>query len=91
VLNRFSEFGVVSTAQIERVLGFKISFSVNSDYRTVAAALNAGVPISSLRDAEINSQLDAIARAIATFRQASEDQADGTTVRHKSGVRAAAQ
>jgi pilus assembly protein CpaE len=91
VLNRFSEFGVVSTAQIERVLGFQISFSVNSDYRTVAAALNAGVPISSLREAEINSQLDAIARAIATFRQAAEDQGDGTSVRHKSGVRAAAQ
>ena len=90
VLNRASEFGVVSTAQIERVLGFNISFSVNSDYRTVASALNSGVPVSSLRESEINPQLDAIARAIATFRAAGEDQADGNSVRHKSGVRASA-
>lgn len=90
VLNRASEFGVVSTAQIERVLGFNISFSVNSDYRTVASALNAGVPISSQREAEINTHLDAIARAIASFRGLTEEPPDGATVRHKSGVRAAA-
>ena len=40
VLNRASEFGVMSTAQIERVLGFNIAFTVNSDYRTVASAVN---------------------------------------------------
>ena len=42
VLNRASEFGVLSTAQIERVLGFTIAFTVNSDYRTVASAVNSG-------------------------------------------------
>jgi hypothetical protein len=46
--------------------------------------------VSSLRESEINPQLDAIARAIATFRAAGEDQADGNSVRHKSGVRASA-
>ena len=64
-LNRASEQGVLSTAQIERVLGFNISFSVNSDYRTVASAVNSGVPVSTLRASELNSQLDAIARSIA--------------------------
>jgi pilus assembly protein CpaE len=64
LLNRASEFGVMSTAQIERVLGFSISFSVNSDYRTVASAVNSGVPVSTLRASELNGQLDTIARAI---------------------------
>ena len=82
VLNRASEFGVLSTAQIERVLGLNIRFSVNSDYRTVASAVNSGVPVSTLRASEINAQLDAIARAIAGFPEVS---------RPKSGVRLTAQ
>jgi Flp pilus assembly CpaE family ATPase len=90
VLNRASEFGVVSTAQIERVLGFNISFSVNSDYRTVASAMNSGIPVSSLRETELNAQLDAIARAIASLRPVGDEQTDDSTVRHKSGVRAPA-
>ena len=81
VLNRASEFGVLSTAQIERVLGFNISFSVNSDYRTVASAVNSGVPVSALRASEINGQLDTIARAIAGFPE---------VTRTRSGVRFAA-
>lgn len=64
VLNRASEFGVLSTAQIERVLGFSITHSVSSDYRSVASAVNSGVPVSALRAAEINKQLEAIARAV---------------------------
>lgn len=78
VLNRVSEFGVMSTPQIERVLGFGVSFSVNSDYRTVASAVNSGVPVSTVRASEIHGQLDAIARSIAG-------------VQSKSGVRAPAQ
>ena len=87
ILNRASEFGVLSTAQIERVLGFNISFSVNSDYRTVASAVNSGVPVSALRASELNAQLDMIARSIASFRDLSDDAAE--TRREKSGVRAA--
>lgn len=65
VLNRASEFGVLSTAQIERVLGLTISYSVNSDYRTVASAVNSGVPVSTLRaSAELHHQLEAIARSL---------------------------
>ncbi len=72
VLNRASEFGVMSTPQIERVLGFSVSFSVNSDYRTVASAVNSGVPVSTLRASELHAQLDAIARAIAHGRTSGE-------------------
>jgi pilus assembly protein CpaE len=82
ILNRASEFGVLSTAQIERVLGFNISHSVASDYRTVASAVNSGVPVSALRASEINGQLDSIARAIAGIPELS---------RHRSGIRVAAE
>ena len=64
VLNRASEFGVLSMAQIERVIGLSIAHNVNSDYRSVASAVNSGVPVSALRVTELNSQLEAIAGAI---------------------------
>ena len=86
VLNRASEFGVLSTAQIERVLGLNIAFSVNSDYRTVASAVNSGVPVSALRSSELNAQLDAIARALVSLH----DLAEGDEPRARSGIRAAA-
>jgi pilus assembly protein CpaE len=64
VLNRASEFGVLSTAQIERVLGFSITHSISSDYRSVASAVNSGVPVSALRVTELNKQLEAVARGV---------------------------
>jgi pilus assembly protein CpaE len=78
VLNRASEFGVLSTEQIERVLGFNISCSVNSDYRTVASAVNSGVPVSALRASDLTAQLDAIARSIvASFESTKSAGSDG--------------
>jgi Flp pilus assembly CpaE family ATPase len=80
VLNRASEFGVSSTAQTERVLGLNIDFSVNSDYRTVASAVNSGVPVSALRGpAELQHQLEAIARALCgvAHGRSSDSAADG--------------
>jgi pilus assembly protein CpaE len=70
VLNRASEFGVLSTPQIERVLGLTIDFAVGSDYRTVAAALNSGVPVSALRPSELLSQMATLARALANHTAA---------------------
>ncbi len=67
ILNRASEFGVLSTVQIERVLGLGIDYCVNSDYRTVASAVNSGVPVSALRVSELQNQLDAIARSLASM------------------------
>ncbi len=65
VLNRASEFGVLSTAQIERELGFNITHSTNSDYRSVASAVNAGVAVSTLRVPDLPRQFEAIARSLA--------------------------
>ena len=64
VLNRASELGVLSTAQIERVLGFSITHTVNSDYRTAASAVNSGVPVSAMRVTELNKQLESVARSV---------------------------
>jgi pilus assembly protein CpaE len=81
ILNRVSDSGVLSRAQIERVLGFNISHCVTSDYRTVASAVNSGVPVSTLRASELTAQLETIARGIAGLPE----------IRSRSGVRVAAQ
>jgi pilus assembly protein CpaE len=65
VLNRASEFGVLSGAQIEKVLGVNLDYCIGSDYRTMASAVNAGVPVSSLRSSELQPQLEHIARSLA--------------------------
>lgn len=64
VLNRTSENGVLPAGQIEKVLGRSIEYQVPSDYRTVAAAVNTGVPVSCLRTTELHQQVTSMARAL---------------------------
>ncbi|MGH9172747.1 MAG: AAA family ATPase, partial [Vicinamibacterales bacterium] len=64
VLNRTSDTGVMPVGQIEDALGRRIDFRVTSDYRTVAAAVNTGVPISSLRATDLHLQVDSMARTL---------------------------
>ena len=64
VLNRTSENGVLPVTQIEKVLGRTIDYKLPSDYRTVAAAVNTGVPVSCLRLSELQLQIDAMARTL---------------------------
>lgn len=64
VLNRTSENGVLPIAQIEKVLGRSLDYQIPSDYRTVAAAINTGVPISCLRPSDLHAQITAMARAL---------------------------
>jgi pilus assembly protein CpaE len=64
VLNRTSEHGALLAAQIEKTLGRAIDFQIPSDYRTVAAAMNSGVPVSALRSSELQATVDALARTI---------------------------
>jgi pilus assembly protein CpaE len=93
VLNRASEFGGTSTGQIERVLGLAIDYSITSDYRTIASAVNSGVPVSALRgSAELQQQLEAVARALCGVQRgrgrpdsgdAAEDGGAGVEARHQ--------
>ena len=64
VLNRTSENGLLLLPQIEQVLGRAIEFQVTSDYRTVAASINTGVPVNCLKTTELQLQIEAIARAL---------------------------
>lgn len=64
VLNRTSDSGVLPAGQIEKVLSRRIDYQVTSDYRTVATAINTGVPLSALRESELHAQITAIARSL---------------------------
>jgi pilus assembly protein CpaE len=64
VLNRTSENGVLPVGEIEKVLNRTIDHQLPSDYRTVAAALSTGVPVSCLRSTELHVQITAMARSL---------------------------
>jgi Flp pilus assembly CpaE family ATPase len=64
VLNRTSDNGVMPVSQIEDALSRTIDFRVPSDYRTVAAAVNTGVPVSALRVTDLHLQVDSMARTL---------------------------
>lgn len=64
VLNRTSDVEVLPMREIEDALGRHIDHRFTSDYRTVAAALNAGVPLSATRPGALRTELDTFARAL---------------------------
>lgn len=64
VLNRTADTGVMPVGQIEDALSRKIDFRVTSDYRTVATAVNTGVPVSSLRTSDLHLHVDSMARTL---------------------------
>ncbi len=64
VLNRTSDVEVLPMREIEEALGRHIDHRFTSDYRTVAAALNAGVPLSTLRPGALRAEFDTFARAL---------------------------
>ena len=64
LLNRTSDNGVLPLSQIETVVGRPMDFRIMSDYRTVAAAVNTGVPVSCLRSTELHLQLESMARTL---------------------------
>jgi pilus assembly protein CpaE len=69
-LNRTSDTGAMSVSQIEKVLSRTIDYQIASDYRTVAAAVNTGVPVNALRNTDLNMQIDGMARALISPRLA---------------------
>jgi len=64
VLNRTSDKGALPGSQIERALGRSIDFQLPSDYRTVAASVTMGVPVSLLRPTDLHVQMDSMARIL---------------------------
>jgi pilus assembly protein CpaE len=64
LLNRTSDDGVLPLTQIEKVVRRPMDFRIVSDYRTVAAAVNTGVPVSCLRTTELHQQVETMARTL---------------------------
>jgi pilus assembly protein CpaE len=64
LLNRASEPCPIPPAQIQNALGHPIYHTFPSDYRTVSAALNSGVPLTMMDNTEMGSQFDLFTRRI---------------------------
>jgi pilus assembly protein CpaE len=64
LLNRAAEPFPIPRAQIESAIGHPIDHSFPSDYKTVSAALNSGVPLTLAGNSEIAMQFDRFTRRI---------------------------
>ena len=76
LLNRTSEQQFVTSKQIEDALGHPIHHAFKSDYRTVSAALNAGVPVA-LNGSGLGAQLTQFTRELAGRPAVVEDSKAG--------------
>ncbi|HEX4348063.1 MAG TPA: AAA family ATPase [Vicinamibacterales bacterium] len=64
ILNRAAEPYPIPPKQIETALGHPIHHTFPSDYKTVSAALNSGVPLTLAGNSELASQFDLFTRRI---------------------------
>ena len=64
LLNRAAEPYPIPPSQIESALGHPIAHMFPSDYRTVSAALNSGVPLALSGNSDIAEQFDRFTRTI---------------------------
>lgn len=64
LLNRAAEPYPIPPPQIEHALGHPIDHTFPSDYRTVSAALNSGVPLALSGNTELAAQFDRFTRRI---------------------------
>lgn len=64
LLNRAAEPYPIAPRQIEAALGHPVHHTFVSDYKTVSAALNSGVPLAQAGNSELASQFDAFTRRV---------------------------
>jgi pilus assembly protein CpaE len=69
LLNRTSDQHLIAPKQIETALGYGISHSFTSDYRTVSTALNSGVPLGLANHSELSSQFSSFTRLLLGQQQ----------------------
>jgi pilus assembly protein CpaE len=65
LLNRTSDQNLILPKQIADALGHPIAQTFRSDYDTVSAALNSGVPVAHSDGSELSTQLATFARDLA--------------------------
>jgi pilus assembly protein CpaE len=64
LLNRVTDQTMIAPKQIETALGYSIHHSFASDYRTVATALNSGVPLTMSNNSELAEQFGSFTRQL---------------------------
>jgi pilus assembly protein CpaE len=69
LLNRVSDQNLVAPKQIETALGYGIHHAFSSDYRTVATALNSGVPLALSNHSELAAQFGSFTRQLLGLQQ----------------------
>ncbi len=77
LLNRTSEQHLIAPKQIEDAIGHPIHHAFHSDYGTVSAALNAGVPVALSNGSVLATQLVHFTRELAGLPAAVEDSEAG--------------
>jgi len=75
LLNRVTDQHMIAPKQIETALGYSIHHSFGSDYRTVATALNSGVPLTMTNHSEIADQFGAFTRQLVGLDEAQPEPA----------------
>ena len=83
LLNRAAEPYPIPPAQIEAALGHPIHQTFPSDYRTVAGALNAGVPIALAGNSDLAEQFERFTRP---FLQAESTEPAGANKKPALGI-----
>ncbi len=67
LLNRTSDQHLIAPKQIESTLGHPVHQTFSSDYHTVSAALNSGVPLTLSDHSELAGQFSGFTRTILGF------------------------
>ena len=77
LLNRTSDQPLIAPKQIEDAIGHPIHHAFHSDYNTVSAALNAGVPVALSNRSALATQFVHFTRALAGLPAAVEESEAG--------------
>lgn len=86
LLNRTSEQHLIAPKQIETALGQAVHQAFSSDYGTVSAALNSGVPLTLSNHSELAEQFGRFARGILNTPEAEEPADRGRRRAHFLGL-----
>src|SRR5687768_11115186 len=78
LLNRAAEPFPIPPAQIEAAVGHPIDHMFPSDYKTVSAALNSGVPLALTGNSPLAAQFDSFTRRMLDAEGVAADGAPGT-------------
>ena len=73
LLNRMSDHHEIGPKQIESTLGFSLFSVFSSDYSTVSAALNSGVPLTLSNHSDLAAQFASFTRQIVFPNQTAAD------------------